>query len=71
MYFLVDANGENSSDGTKWDPVITYGVSNAASQQFSSVQGHNNWYYQEWNGNSYVNMVWDNLNQFWQGSQPW
>ncbi|WP_240422268.1 hypothetical protein, partial [Paenibacillus periandrae] len=36
LYFLVDANGENSSDGTKWDPVITYGVSNVASQQFSS-----------------------------------
>jgi hypothetical protein len=38
-----------------------------ASEGFSSVQGKNNWYYQEWNGSSYVDMTWNSSFGRWAG----
>ncbi len=40
----------------------------AASTDFSSVQGHNQWYYQYWNGSSYVDMTWRGTT-YWQGER--
>ena len=39
-----------------------------AQTQFSSTQGSNGWYYQEWNGTSYSNMTWVSGSSYWQGS---
>lgn len=36
----------------------------------TSVQGENQWYYQEYNGN-YINMSWDSTNKRWSGSYPY
>jgi hypothetical protein len=38
--------------------------------QFSNVQGQNQWYYQQWNGSTYSDMAWDATNSRWQGSCP-
>jgi hypothetical protein len=40
-----------------------------ASVDFSSTQGTKNWYYQEWTGSSYRDMVFDARNNRWKGSQ--
>lgn len=39
-----------------------------ASTGFSSQQGLNQWYYQQWNGSSYSNMTWDSTNGRWKGT---
>ncbi|MFA5794468.1 MAG: fibronectin type III domain-containing protein [Candidatus Brocadiia bacterium] len=39
-----------------------------ASTGFTSTQGANNWYYQEWTGGFYQDMNWDPANNRWQGS---
>jgi sialate O-acetylesterase len=39
-----------------------------ASGGFSGMQGGNNWYYQQYNGSTYTDMVWDANNNRWQGS---
>ena len=40
-----------------------------AQSDFSSTQGYQNWYYQEWTGSAYQNMTWDT--DHWQGSYTW
>jgi len=39
-----------------------------ASTQFHSIQGENGWYYQQFDGNGYTDMHWDNVKKAWQGS---
>ncbi|MBW4081740.1 hypothetical protein [Paenibacillus sp. S150] len=39
-----------------------------ASTGFSSQQGLNQWYYQQWNGSSYSNMTWDSTYGRWKGT---
>jgi|GEM_PF-6951855 len=46
------------------DP-ITY----SASADFSGVQGSNSWYYQEYDGSTYDDLIWDSTNGWWQGSE--
>jgi hypothetical protein len=38
-----------------------------ASEGFSNVQGKNNWYYQEWDGSSYIDMTWNSSLGRWMG----
>lgn len=38
---------------------------------FSSIQGLNQWYYKEWNGSNYADMVWDSAKGRWQGSNTY
>jgi len=42
-----------------------------ASSDFSSTQGHRNWYYQEYTGYGFQNMTWDGGNNRWYGSYTW
>jgi RHS repeat-associated protein len=46
-------------------PQTTY----TASTQFSSTQGQGQWYYQYWNGSSYIDMTWDATNNVWTAPQ--
>ncbi|WP_042202742.1 RHS repeat domain-containing protein [Paenibacillus camerounensis] len=39
-----------------------------ASAGFSSQQGLNQWFYQQWNGSTYSNMTWDSSNGRWKGT---
>lgn len=71
IHFVVDNNGDSGYDTTGWDPTITYHNSWQGSAGFSSVQGQNQWYYKEWNGSTYANMVWDSANSRWKGSYPY
>ncbi|WP_430112234.1 hypothetical protein [Paenibacillus sp. B1-33] len=41
-----------------------------SSKDYSSIQGENQWFYQEWNGKEYVNLKWDESEQLWRGSHP-
>lgn len=38
-----------------------------ASEGFSSVQGDNNWYYQQYDGRNYKDLVYDNAQNLWRG----
>ncbi|MGF7036582.1 subtilisin family serine protease/N-acetylneuraminic acid mutarotase [Paenibacillus mucilaginosus] len=60
--YEYDANGNiQSKKSTSVRPAN-------AESDFSEIQGKNNWYYQEWNGTSYVDMTWDPSNQRWKGA---
>jgi hypothetical protein len=41
-----------------------------ASQDFSSSQGHRQWYYQYWDGRFYYDLAFDGASQFWRGPIP-
>ena len=53
----------------EYSALITSGTSWTASTDFSSTQGANNWYYQQWTGSAYQNMTWST--DHWQGSYTW
>ena len=40
-----------------------------AQQDFTSTQGANNWYYQEWNGSEYRDIAWSTERNVWEGSR--
>ncbi|MFB0846904.1 hypothetical protein ACEU3E_32470 [Paenibacillus oleatilyticus] len=42
---------------------------NSFVNNFSNVQGQNNWYYQEWDGTTYRNLEYEN--DHWKGSNPY
>jgi hypothetical protein len=42
-----------------------------ASSGFTSTQGANQWYYQYWNGTSYINMWWNAGAGYWEGSETY
>jgi hypothetical protein len=79
LYFGVEAKGNPYYDATFWNPTIVFVPSGSSSSpppgstiytaatHFSSIQGQNGWYYQYWNGSSYVNMSWDGANGRWFG----
>jgi len=75
LYFIVNKNGTNSYDSTTWDPVITYMPYPVyqASVGFSSTQGTEGWYYQQWDAStySYSNMTWNSGNNSWKGSDAY
>lgn len=50
------------------EPLLKPGGWNAMID-FSSIQGRNNWYYQEWNGFAYRDMTFDASNNRWKGSR--
>ena len=67
--FIVSNNGNNSYDCTLWDPTITYLEAYRASLGFSSVQGQNQWYYQQATSiytSSYIDMTYTSSQ--WSGS---
>lgn len=69
--FIVNKNGSADFDSTLWDPSIIYIQSHRASAGFSSIQGANNWYYQERNSTGkYTNMTW-NASGAWYGSEAY
>ncbi|KJB84758.1 hypothetical protein AZ66_28960 [Paenibacillus sp. E194] len=41
-----------------------------ASRDYSSIQGENQWFYQEWNGKQYVDLKWNESERLWRGSHP-
>lgn len=50
--------------------ILAYGNTNnlfISSADTTNIQGFNQWYYQEYNGN-YINMNWDSQNNLWRGS---
>jgi hypothetical protein len=69
IYFIVNKNGNTSYDTTEWSPMVTYTDKWTASEDFSSTQGQNQWYYQQRNGSTYSNMTWYSANNRWQGSE--
>ncbi|EJW16687.1 hypothetical protein M5X00_16115 [Paenibacillus alvei] len=66
--FIYDNNG-NLVEKMKIyrDNEIPY----VASSDFSSNQGRNHWYYQEWDGKEYKSLEWDDALKQWKGSQYW
>lgn len=55
-------------DMTKEYISILKGEKWKASANYSTVQGQDQWYYQEWNGSAYVDMTWDSGAGRWKGS---
>jgi plastocyanin len=59
--FVVNRNVNNTSDETNWNPTIQYSDPNTftLSASFSSVQGWNNWRYQQTtDGVNFTDMTW-------------
>ncbi|MCR8843755.1 hypothetical protein NQ117_08650 [Paenibacillus sp. SC116] len=72
LYFIVNQNKTFDYDGTYWDPTITYlPLSYRASNDFSSIQSMNNWYFQEWDGQKYADITWNTALNHWQGNSQW
>ncbi|WP_426448472.1 hypothetical protein ACP26L_28285 [Paenibacillus sp. S-38] len=69
IYFILNQNGNNGYDATRWDPAITY--VEKASSAYGAEQGRNNWYYQIWNGTSYESMKWNPVLSRWEGKNSW
>ncbi|WP_410514399.1 hypothetical protein PaeBR_08400 [Paenibacillus sp. BR2-3] len=69
IYFVVNKNGTNTCDTTSWKPVVAYMEANSAYDAYGSIQGNQGWYYQEWNGTTYTNLLYKNGQ--WQGSKPY
>lgn len=72
IYFVVNQNQTIDYDTTYWNPTIMYipSVYNG-SKEFSTIQGKDNWYYQEWDGKEYKNLTWNDELKQWQGSSYW
>lgn len=70
IYFVVNKNQTNYSDGTYWNPMITYHVTEKYnfSNDFSNVQGANGWYYLESDGSDFQELSWDSSINRWKGS---
>lgn len=76
IYFVVNKNQTTYNDGSYWNPTITYGdfkniESYSFKDDFSDVQGQNNWKYLENNGDSYSEMRWDSSVSRWRGSNTY
>ena len=67
LYFQVNMNKGFSFDTTFWNPTIKYedGTTYQASKGFSSTQGQNQWYYQYWSDENYVDMVYEKSFKTW------
>src|SRR5262249_40396069 len=69
--FVVNKSGSNASDETNWNPVIQYADLNnfALSANFSSVQGWDNWRYQQTSdGVNFTDMTWQASSSQWKGA---
>ncbi|GGD82442.1 fibronectin type III domain-containing protein [Paenibacillus nasutitermitis] len=59
LVFRVNRVGTEAADTVSWNPQITLVQPFQSQADFSSVQGHNQWYYQKWDGTAYTDLVWD------------
>lgn len=73
LYFVLNKNGTNYSDGTYWNPLITYKVAEKYSlaADFSNVQGNRGWYYLETANTGYEQMTWDGSVNRWKGKKQY
>lgn len=73
IYFVLNQNQNNYSDGTYWNPKITYDVEEKynLTSDFSSTQGTKGWYYLEENNGAYSEMTWDSSISRWKGSNQY
>jgi hypothetical protein len=73
LYFVLNKNGTNYSDGTYWNPLITYKVVEKYSlaADFSNVQGSRGWYYMETANTGYEQMMWDSSVSRWKGKKQY
>ncbi|UHA73731.1 RHS repeat domain-containing protein [Paenibacillus sp. 481] len=71
FYFMVNQKADAYCDGTFWDPTITYEekklMKYKASEGFSSIQGQNNWYYEEREGDKFFPLTWVKGEVLWRG----
>ncbi|WP_176560068.1 S8 family serine peptidase [Brevibacillus dissolubilis] len=72
VYFVMNQGAQNNwCDRAAWDPSISYSYSKnsfTASEDYSNIQGQNNWYYQEWTGTGYQDLSYVADGNFWMGS---
>ncbi|WP_158630159.1 S8 family serine peptidase [Cohnella sp. AR92] len=61
--FTYDKNG-NMLKSQYYD----YSNDTSGLSGYSTTQGKNNWYYQEWDGTTFTNLTWDSLNGLWRNS---
>ena len=71
LYFHLNKNGNPYFDVTNWNPVVRYGTKYGASDGYSTTQGTNQWFYQEWNGSTYNDLAYNPSKGAWQGSQTY
>lgn len=73
IYFVLNKNGNNYSDGTYWNPLITYNTEEKynLTAGFSSTQGNNSWYYLETTVTGYEEMAWDSSVNRWKGKKQY
>lgn len=83
FYFVVHAKGSPSHTRTSWSPFIEEVVHPsegsweeealpvyAASSDYSSVQGNNQWRYEQYDGAVYSALAWNTDFGLWEGSAP-
>ena len=73
IYFVLNKNGNNYSDGTYWNPLITYNTKEKynLTSDFSRIQGSNGWYYLETTESGYEEMTWDSSVSRWKGKKQY
>lgn len=73
LYFVLNQNVNNYSDGTSWNPLITYQIEEKynLTADFSSTQGNNGWYYLETTATGYEQMTWDSSVNRWKGKKQY
>lgn len=73
LYFVLNKNGNNYSDGTYWNPLITYNIEEKynLTANFSSIQGGTGWYYLESTDTGYQEMTWDSSVSRWRGTKQY
>lgn len=70
IFFVVNKNGNNYFDGINWDRNIYLGEKHKASEEYSSIQGTNNWYY-AYSDTTWNNMTWDEDASYWNGGEEY
>lgn len=71
IYYVVNQNSNSANDNTFWDTSISYTCKYNSATDFAMYQGGMNWGYKEWNGSSYLDMIWNNTAQQWRGLHPY
>ena len=73
LYFVLNKNSNNYSDGTYWNPLITYNIEEKynLTADFSSVQGTDGWYYLQTSDTGYSEMNWDSSINRWKGTNQY
>ncbi|MFN2926967.1 hypothetical protein ACKX2L_08555 [Lachnospiraceae bacterium YH-ros2228] len=73
LYFVVDKNQNTYNDGSKWDPHISYNVTESYTfaNGFSNTQQKNNWSYLIKNDAGYSPMTWNSSDNRWHGNHTY